>query len=134
MNQIYPDEGLPDLLEKLTADDLVFHLFTNDIEVNRDVLLEDFVEETTFDYEAITVPGGGWTGTGVAAHVATAVADTIAFTPDGGDWDVYGYYVTDVAGETVLFAARFDGAPIAVPDGDPLLISPTIADFSKLAD
>lgn len=131
MNQVYPDEGLVPLLERLTADDLVFHLYTNDMTPVKASVLADFTEQAGDGYAEITVVAADWTLSGVAGHQGTLLAAPIAFTAAGGAWTIYGYYITNTAGTKVLWAARLDSAPVTVPDTESLLIVPVVGDFSQ---
>lgn len=133
MNQIYPDEGLLPLLDRMLTASVQYHLFENNVTPDRDTVLGDLTEVSTFGYAAQTVALAGWTLQSVAGHVGTFQAAPLAFTPAGGAWSVYGYYVTSVAGGVLLAVGRFDGAPIAVPDGVPILVNPIMAAFSKNA-
>lgn len=134
MNQIYPDEGLVRMLERLITDDVRYHLFTNNVTIDRDTVLADLTEQTGgTGYATVDVELADWTLSGVTSHVGSLMAPPISFTPAGGDWTLYGYYVTDVAGSELLWAANFDGAPITQLDGDPLLITPVVGDLSKYA-
>lgn len=131
MNQVYPNEGLLKLLLRLVADDVVFHLYKNNVTPVKGSVLADFDEVDTFGYTSITVVAADWTTSGVAGDQGTLLAAPIAFTAAGGAWTVYGYYVTDLAGAEVLWAARFDSAPITVASGASQLVIPIVGDFSQ---
>lgn len=132
MHQIYPDTGLTFLLGRLVTGSLRYHLFTNAVTVDRSSILGSFTEQSGgTGYAVVDVLAGDFTSSGVTAHIGSLVAPPISFTPAGASWTLYGYYVTDVANTTLLFAANFDGAPITVPDGTPLLITPIVGDFSR---
>jgi hypothetical protein len=131
MDQIYPDQGLVRLLERMTAADLVYRLFTNDVDPDQDTELGDLTEQVGDGYAAVTVEAADWTLGSVTAHIGTLIAGPISFTPTGSAWTIYGYYVTDVAGTELLAVGRFDGAPITQAVDDPLLITAVMGDFSK---
>lgn len=131
MHQIYPDAGLLFLLARFAALGFHYHLFNNNVTVDRSKVLGDFTEETLHSYAPVTVTGADFTSGGVTAHIGSIVAAPISFTPAGGNWTIYGYYVTDTSDALLLFAGDLDGAPVTVLDGVPLLITPILGDFSK---
>lgn len=132
MIQIYPDEGLVKLLKRMATSSLDYRLFTNNVTITRSTGIAGITELTTFGYALITVVLGDFTTTGVTAHVGSLIAAPISWTPAGGSWTLYGYYVTANDTGELLYAGNFDSAPITVPNGTPLLLTPRIGDFSQL--
>lgn len=114
MDVIIPDEGLEASLNLIRASTLTYHLFTNNITIDKSTVLTDFLEATVAGYAAIGVLNGDWGAPSVTAHIASIVAPLIVFTcTSPGTQDCYGYYVTDNVGG-LLAAAKFDSGPIAL--------------------
>ena len=132
MNQIYPDAGLVQWLQRMAVGNFHFHLFVNNLVPNKTTLLAGLTEAAWAGYAAITVNAADFALTGVAGHVGTILAAPIAFTNgSAGSQSAYGYYVTDTA-DAILFAvALFDAAPVAKIVGDSWIITPVIGDFSQ---
>jgi hypothetical protein len=131
MNQVYPDDALKTLLKMVTAGDVHYHLYTNDIAVDEDTLLSDFVEQVGDGYAVVTVHGADWLAPTVTAGVAVRTAPPISFLPTTGAWTLYGYYVTDSTDAFLLWGGRFDGAPVTQAIADPLVMIPVVGDQSK---
>jgi hypothetical protein len=134
MNQIYPDQGLVELLTRLVTPSVHYHLFTNNIIPDLSTTLGALVEAAWAGYAVVTVLPGAFTIGTVTAHVGTIIAAPISFfNTSGGDVTPYGYYVTD-AGNTKLYAITlFSGAPITIPDGGSQQVVPIFGDFSRFA-
>jgi len=134
MLQVFPDEGLTLMLRRIAhnnGDGLIWRLFTNDVEPDPDNELEDFdlagtwgtrvVEESDFVLEQ------------VVAHVGTIQANTINLENDtGGDVTVYGFVAYEPVTETLLMVYRYPEAPITVPDGETIPMTPVLGDYSDL--
>lgn len=131
--QIYPDEGLGHWLLRMTQfASLQYRLFVNNVTPSKATVLADLTEESTGGYTRVLVATGDWASYSVTAHVGTALAPPISFTPSGATWTTYGYYVVDQGTGTQLLAVcLFDSAPLTTPSGTPILITPKISDFSK---
>jgi len=135
MHQIHPNVALVPLLRRTVADDLVFHLFSNDLTPDVDTELADFAEAGQGDYAPITVSAAAFTFDGVADDRGYLMAPPIVFVtgdapPSVG---VYGYYVTNVAEDELLACARFDGAPLAFNSDNPREVWPIMGDASRFA-
>jgi hypothetical protein len=131
MNQIYPDDALKRLLEIVTSEDLRYHLFTNNLVVGPTTVLTDFVEQVGNGYAVVTVHPQDWLVPTVTSHVGVRTAAAISFVPVGAAWNVYGFYVTDATNAFLMWAGRFDGAPIVQAIADPLVMVPIVGDLSK---
>jgi len=133
MQQFYPDDGLVFQLLQIVADDVRYHLFTNDFTPDRDTVLADLTEAAWTGYAYVDVAPGDFATSGVAGHVGYIQAPPITFdNGSGADQSAYGYYVTNVAGTKLLAAARFDSAPITKPDGDQFTVIPVWGDSSAI--
>lgn len=134
MDQIYPDDGLETILTSVVAGGIDIHLFVNDLVPTLDSVLFDFTEAAWSGYVPITVPAVDFIFQAIAAHVAQLTAAPIFFTNTSGvDQQVYGYYATTPGGGNVLWAARFDGAPLPLPFLGSLPVTPGLANYSALA-
>lgn len=133
MRQIYPDAALVPILQIFVANKFHYHLFNNNVTIDQSTTLGALTEESTFGYSSILVSGTDFTSSGVTSHIGSMVAAPISWTPAGGNWTLYGYYVTDTTDANLLFAGNFDGAPVTVLDGIPFLLTPIVGDFSKYA-
>lgn len=135
MHQIYPDVGLVPIAKRIVSDGIVIRLFTNDVTPNRDSVLADFTGMGTgYGVGPITVLLADFTLSGVAGHIGSITHAPIAFTKTSGDPEqAYGYYATSTDNVDLLFAARFDSAPITKASGESWIVTPTLPVFSNLA-
>lgn len=134
MNQIYPDQGVSEILLRAVAGGLQYHLYRNDFLPTLDSALTDFVEAAWSGYVPILVPDGSWALGVVVSHVAQITAPDIHFpNTSGSDQVVYGYFITDAAGVKLVGCARFDNAPITIPNAGSLPVHCLLANYSGLA-
>lgn len=131
MIQTYVNEGLVMILKRIVDPSVVYHLFNNDVPITKATLLAELAEESSFGYAPSLILLSAWTLNAVVADVGVIIATPVTFTPVGGDWSLYGYYVTDLAATKLLWAATFDAAPIIVLDGQTVIVTPKIGDFSN---
>lgn len=124
MALLVPDVGEAALLERILATDVVLHLYVNDVTPAEADVVGDYTEATAAGYAAATLTGGSWTvsttgGTTSGAYAQQDFVITEATT-------VYGYYVTDVAGTTLLWAERFGTTAVLGSGGGTISITPSI--------
>jgi hypothetical protein len=114
---VRPNAGTKALIEAIAAltdyVDAKMHLFSNDFTPNADTVLGDFTEvvATGVAPQTITWSDGFYdangipvVSTGEVLFLQTAITDTdVAF----------GVYVTNTAGDKLLWSARLDNAPFA---------------------
>lgn len=113
MNVVMPDDGLKTCLKRMIAQDLVYHLFTNDATVDKSTVKTDFIEAGVPGYASITVAEADWGTPSVTAHVSAIIAAMIVFAcTSPNEVDCYGYYVTDANTNELVAAAKFDSGPI----------------------
>lgn len=134
MPLVVPNAGEVRLLEMivgktpLPSGELVLHLYTNQVDLTDETVEEsNFTEASASGYAAVTLTGANWTAsTDLATGVSTAVYDTnVTFTFNVGE-DVYGYYITNNAGQ-ILWAEEFPSAPFALPStGGEISIKPQV--------
>lgn len=83
------------LVQYIKNQDLVFHLYTNNLNPNPSNVPSDFTELALSGYAAQTVHAGGWTITNpVGSFYTQANAANLTFLWSGAA-TIYGYYVTD---------------------------------------
>jgi len=116
--------GKVELLTRMLATDVVVKLFTNDKTPAAADVVGDYTEATDGNYAAATLTGGNWS-ISVVVNVGTAEYAQQAFS-FGGTATVYGYYVTDVAGTTLLWAERFSAAATFGSSGGTVNVTPKI--------
>jgi hypothetical protein len=133
MLQLYPNQGLVPIMQRVVVAGLVWRIFTNAITPDQTTVLADLIEAAFAGYAPVTVPWVAFGLNGVSANAGYAIAAPIGFTnSSGADQTIQGYYVTD-AGNTILFAvAAFDDAPEDLPDGATKVVVPVLGDFSSL--
>ena len=130
MHQLHPDSSLIPLLRRICGDSVVVHLYNNDLTPDLDTVLADFAEIAGGGgYAPITVDLADFVLSGVSDNKGVLMALPVEFV-DGGPDEAYGYYVTNVAGDELLSCARFDGAPLIIPDDNPIGVWPVFGDNS----
>lgn len=126
MALLVPDVGevllLRRALNHAAADDVVIHLYTNDHAPDEGDTVANYTEEDDASYAAVTL--NSWSvstsgGTTTAEHPAVTFTFAAATT-------VYGYYVTDNAGTTLLWAEEFGSATTYGAGGGTLEVTPKI--------
>jgi len=133
VDQIYVDEGLIACL-KLVASNrdvgLVWSLYTNDIDPDRNSVFADFTLADSSWAQAL-VTEAQYTFDKVALHVGSIQTEAIVLTnTEGVDVTVYGEVVYDPASQVLIIARRYTEAPIVIPDGDLFVLAPIMGDAS----
>lgn len=118
------NEGEVELIDRMLATSVVMKLYTNDKTPAATDEVDDYTEATDGNYEEATLTGGNWS-TSAVSGVGTAeyAQQTFSF---GGTTTVYGYYVTNVAGDTLLWAERFSPASTFGSSGGTVNVTPKI--------
>lgn len=134
MHQIHPDVSLTEMLLRMAAGDLHYHLFEDNITPDRETEIADLNEPGFgLGYVVEIVTAADFTLTGVAAHHGSIAAAPLGFLNQTGQADVYGYYVTDTTDAVLLAVGRFDAAPHVWVTGVPLMVWPVFGDSSQFA-
>ena len=122
MALVTADEGEVQMLTWVFANSTIMHLFTNDVTPAAGSTVATFTEATDGNYEEKTLTGDNWSISTVS-NVGTAeyAQQTFSF---GGTATVYGYYVTDSAGTTLLWAERFSAAASFGASGGTINVTP----------
>jgi len=118
MSIVVSDQGevlaLGLIVNKTAQGDLKLKLFTNDYTPVEGTVVGNFTECTATGYAAKTLTGASWT-IATVANVTTASYAAQTFTMSSAA-NCYGYYVTNSAGTSVLFAEKFPSV-FTIPSG-----------------
>jgi hypothetical protein len=109
----FSDLGIIDVLSALRArpPGYTLHLYTNNVTPDDTFTVGSFTEATFLGYASVAL--AGWTVPTVAAHLASTTANPITFTATGAYQSIYGWYVTDGAGDYVC-GGRDAAAPVVM--------------------
>ncbi len=142
---VVSNEGEKLLLEaavgKVAAANLKLKLFKNNVTPGHESTVATFTEADFTGYAAITLTTTSWnagtagTGTGTAlANKATIdyAQQTFTMGVPGTTNTVYGYFITDTAGTTLVGAERFAASQSMSLSGDSIKITPKVA-FSTVS-
>lgn len=122
MALVTANEGEVAMLELIMASSPVLHLYTNNVTPGATDTVSTYTEEDDASYAEVTLSGGSWTietsggeGTATYPQVAISIATTTT---------IYGYYVTNSAGTTLLWAERFSSPSTYGVDGGTVNVNP----------
>ncbi len=114
------------MLGHTAADNVRLHLFTNNLTPSESDTLSMYTESSATGYSVKELPGASCTFfTSAGTSSATYARQTFTYTTAE---TVYGYYMTNQAVSTLIWAERFTGAPFQIPTGggtidiDPALV------------
>lgn len=134
MIQLFIDDGLIFCLKQIAdaaGSGMYWRLFSSNTTPTKDDVLGDYTLVST-TWGRIQVDLADFTLEQVAAHVASIQANNIVFTNTSGvSVNVYGYVVYEPTGDKLVAAARFDSAPLAVPDGGTVVVTPILGDADE---
>lgn len=99
--------------------DVILKLFTNDYTPVETTVVGDLTEATGFGYAAKTLTGNSWS---VTDGVATYASQTFTFT--GALGYVYGYYLTNAAGNLYWLERFVDGPYNIQASGEWIQVDP----------
>jgi hypothetical protein len=128
MALLVPDVGEVEMLSRIlnatAPNNVVMHLFTNDKTPAEGDTVADYTEEDDASYSSVTLTGGSWSVTTTAGTTtAEYAAQTFTFA---ASTTIYGYYVTDNGGTTLMWAERLGSAATYPAGGGTLDITPKI--------
>jgi hypothetical protein len=98
----------------LATQSVVLHLYNNNYTPDENATLSNVTEVTTPGYAAVTLPGAAWTFTQPSMITTGTHTETIFNMTTSSN--VYGYYITNLAG-SLLWLEIFPGAPFSLPSG-----------------
>jgi hypothetical protein len=132
MNAVYPNEGLLLIQDQMLLDDMIVHLYVNDITPVFGTVLANLTEATWTGYNPVTINFASWVVKVLSSNRASALGNVVTFTNGSGSTvQAYGYFLTNAAGTKLRQAVRFDSAPISRAAGETYLVFPTWGDFSE---
>lgn len=131
---VIPNAALLPILRRLvqngSVDAITYHLFTNDVTPDESTVLAGLTEAAWTGYAAVPQDIGDFTFEYITGGVGTIIAGPFAFGNGSGSPQLaYGYYITMNSGADLLAAARFDLAPVTVPDPGGYTILPILSDI-----
>lgn len=141
---VVSNEGEKLLLEaalgKVAAGNLKLKLFTNNVTPGHADTVATYTEMGAVQgYSEKTLTTSTWnaasagTGTGVANSNKASITypqQIFSFDGTGGAVTVYGFFITDSAGTTLLGAERFSTAKSVANNGDAIKITPQVRLFT----
>jgi len=104
------------ICNKTAQGDLKLKLYKSNTTPAEADTVSTYTESTATGYAAKTLTGASWTITTDGGGVTTASYAAQTFTYSAAE-SVYGYYVTNNAGTTLLFAEKFSDGPYNIPAG-----------------
>jgi hypothetical protein len=120
---------------KVAAANLKLKLFKNDVTPGHESTTATFTEANFTGYAEITLTTTSWnagvagTGTGTALANKASIdyaQQTFTMGVPGTTNTIYGYYITDTAGTTLLGAERFAASQSMALSGDSIKITPKL--------
>jgi hypothetical protein len=134
MDLLFPDNGLVEQLTRVLNGSVKYRLYTNNYTPDLNAVLASVTEAAFAGYANVSQTFANFTLNGVSGHQGFAIAPPVSFSnTSGGPVNVYGYYVTDSGGTLLLAIARFDSAPIVIPNGGNVQVIPIWGDQSLLS-
>lgn len=129
MLQIYPDQGIEELLRRITRPSLRMDLFINNLTPDRDTEYADLT--VLSDHHAIN--DSDWGFYSISGHRGILIASAQVFTNGtGSPISAYGYLVYPAASTELLAVARFDSAPrVIAASGGTTAVIPVLGGFSE---
>lgn len=134
---VISNEGEKLLLEaavgKVAAGALKLKLFKNDVTPGHTDTVATYTEANFTDYAAVTLATASWNAGVAGTGSGTALANkgsidyaqqSFTMGTPGTTNTVYGYYITDNAGTTLIGAERFASAKNMLLAGDAIKITP----------
>jgi hypothetical protein len=105
---------------------LKLKLYCTSVSIDDTKVVGDFTEASGGGYAAKTLTNGSWTVTvGDDPSDAVYAQQTFTFTGElTTNKDIYGYFVTDNAGTTLIWAEAFGATFHPYNNGDQLLVTP----------
>lgn len=132
MALLVPNTGeviaLKALLNHTAPQNLVLRLYKNDTTPAESDTDATYTEADFTGYASITLTGGSWVVTPGAPTSAAYAQQSFTSSAGSQNQAVYGYYLTQLASGTLVYAERFsDGPYTIVNNGDAIKIVPTIS-------
>ena len=137
MSLVIVDIGKKALLDKLTnvggvnLVNALAHLYTNNHTPAHGDVLGSYTEASYGGYAAQTL--SGWPASSLnGSNRAASTAGTVTFSnTSGSGQSVYGWFLTDSTGVTLIGAELFTGGPITLPSGFAFALQVTFTEQSE---
>ena len=115
---LVPNVGEAKMLEHIlslaTPENLVVHLYKNNITPSSTMTLADYTEATFTGYAAVTLSSANWTVT-AGGPTSAEYNSGVAFTCSGTTSEsIYGFYLSTANSSTLIWSERFDEAPFVI--------------------
>jgi hypothetical protein len=122
MALVTSNEGEVAMLTLIMASNPVLHLYTNNVTPGATDTVATYTEEDDASYAEVTLSSGSWTiepsgGEGTAPYPQQAISIATTTT-------IYGYFVTNTAGTTLLWAERFSSPATYGTEGGTVNVNP----------
>lgn len=119
MPSVITNTGKAEMLARVLnyTDDLIIHLFINDVTLSVNNILSDFTEMTAADYASIKLDQNWSITNDTASYVEVSFDVTEAAT-------AYGFYITDESETILLWAEKYDTPETVGAGGGSFLITP----------
>lgn len=132
MPLVVPNEGEVLLLRyclNMTATaDAILHLYATNVSLSEGLILSGISTSepaTVAGYTQKALAGAGWTISVGGSTTAEYTAQTFSMTTGV---TLYGYYVTNAANNTLLWAETFSGGPFTLPaTGGVIVVTPKLS-------
>lgn len=137
MDQIYPDNGLLELLKSgarsIGGTGRYWAIFVNNVTPGLGDTIATYTQAGAVSTGPLLVPYTSFTITSVAAHLGAIQAPPLTFTnTSAGALTAYGYFVMDDTQTFLTAVARFD-IPKPYGNGVSIPVTPIWATLSQLA-
>jgi len=129
MALVVPDSGEVEMLKRILnvtiADpDVVLRLYTNDYTPIETSVVGSFTDATGAGYAPVTMTPATWT---ISGDPTEAIYSEIELAFTAAEPTIYGYFLTNTADNTLLWAERFVDGPYVIPaGGGSVFITPKI--------
>jgi len=134
MVQLFIDDGLLFCLQQIAnaaGAGMYWRLYTSNTTPAKSDTLATYTLAAT-GWGRIQVALASFTLQQVAADIGSIQAPNIVFTnTTGGSITVYGYVIYEPTGNKLVAAARFDAAPVVVPNGGTVVVTPALGDADE---
>lgn len=134
---IIPDEGKLEIIRRILKDalsvdeDLIFHLYKNNLTLGHTTEAADFTEADFDDYTTYELDRSDWNSPIITGHKSVMTYNTtLSWTCGATGNRVYGYWLEGATSNVCWYAEEFD-SPIDLEDTDVLNIIPKFT-FSYL--
>ena len=105
---------------------LTLRLFKNDVTPGETDTAATYTEATFTGYAAVSLASGDWTLTPGAPSSAVCAQKSFTSSADQAAQTIYGYYLTENGGNTLVASERFATSPVVANNGDVVKVTPTL--------